>query len=300
MTTPRVSVVMAVYNGGPHLAATLDSLLAQTFTDFELIAIDDGSTDGTLPILAAYRRRDARIRLLTQTNQGLTHALIRGCAEARAGVIARQDCGDRSHPERLAKQLALLAGDVVLVSSAVRAVTPDGELLFVTRLDGDEARRSLLHDDARHIKSIPHHGSAMFSRHTYVAAGGYREPFRVAQDVDLWVRMASLGRIAVAVEELYEATVHPTAISSVGRKQQIEALRLIVAMRDGGDATALLAAAARLRPMRRSARREAASLYFMARCLRARRSTTAREYLLRAIRRNPLHWRAWASLLTGK
>jgi len=300
MTTPRVSVVMAVYNGAPGLTATLESLLAQTMADFELIAIDDGSTDGTLPILAAYRRRDARIRLLTQANQGLTRALIRGCAEARAAVIARHDCGDRSHPERLAKQLALLAGDVVLVSSAVRAVTPGGELLFVTRLDGDEAHRSLLHDDARHIKSIPHHGSAMFSRDTYLAAGGYREPFRVAQDVDLWVRMATLGRIAIPDQELYEATVHPTAISSVSRKQQIAALRLIVAMRDGGDSAALLAAAARLHPRRRSARREAAALYFMARCLRAQRSTAAREYLLRAIRRNPLHWRAWASLLTGK
>lgn len=300
MTTPRVSVVMSVYNGGAHLVATLDSLLAQTLTDFELIAIDDGSTDGTLPILATYARRDTRIRILTQENRGLTRALIRGCAKAQAAVIARQDCGDLSRPERLARQLALLAAGVVLVSSATRVVTPEGEVLFVTRLDGDEARRSLLRDDARRIKSIPHHGSAMFRRDAYLAAGGYREQFRIGQDLDLWVRLAPLGLIAIAEEELYQATAHPAAISSMSRKQQIDALRLIVAMRDGGDGPALLAAAERLRPMPRTARREAAGLYFIARCLRARRSGSAREYLLKAIRRNPLHWRAWASLLTGK
>ena len=106
MTSPLVSVVMSVHNGATDLAATLDSILSQTFTDFELIAIDDGSTDDTPAILAAAAQRDARIRIPTQPNAGLTRALMRGCAEARAPIVARHDAGDRSHPERFARQLA--------------------------------------------------------------------------------------------------------------------------------------------------------------------------------------------------
>jgi glycosyltransferase involved in cell wall biosynthesis len=297
---PQLSVVMSVYNCADALTATLDSILQQTVMDFELLVVDDGSSDRTPAILAEYAARDSRLRVITQANAGLTRALIRGCNEARAEFIARHDCGDRSHPERFARQLAAFQEGVVLVSSAMQLVAPDGEPLLVKHLDGDAVRRSLLEDDVAHIRSIPHHGTAMFRRDAYLAAGGYREQFRVAQDVDLFVRLAKLGRFVILEEPLYDAVADPAGISSTSRPAQIRAAELIIAMRDGGDATTLLAEAARIIPTPRTARGEASGLYFIARCLRARRSGTARSYLLRAVRRNPLHWRAWASLVSGR
>jgi glycosyltransferase involved in cell wall biosynthesis len=293
----KISVVMAVYNGARDLAATLDSILGQTERDFELVVVDDGSTDDTPSILAAYSAKDDRIRVITQKNTGLTGALIRGCAEARSAIIARHDCGDRSHAERFARQLdSFRERDVVLVSSAARYVSPEGETLYVVRQDGEEIGRSLLHDTASKIRSIAH-PTAMFRRDAYQAAGGYREQFRVAQDVDLWVRMAKLGRIVVLPEELYEATFHPNSISSSNRRGQERAAEIIVALRDGGDEAALLGEASRLAVKRGN---ETPGLYFIARCLRARRSPAARRYLVRTLRRNPFHWRAWISMLTGR
>jgi glycosyltransferase involved in cell wall biosynthesis len=297
---PKISVVMSVFNGEADLAPTLESILAQTEGDFELIAIDDGSRDATPSILAEHARRDARMRVITQQNTGLTRALIRGCAEAKAPVIARHDCGDRSRPERFARQLQLFDDeDVVAASVTTRFVTRENELLYVTRFDGDEIRRSVLCDDDRVIHGFAH-GAAVFRRSAYVAAGGYRPQFRVAQDLDLWVRLAPLGRFASVTEELYDAVVDASSISSIDRDAQILAKRIIVGLRDGGDEAALLAEAANLRRQRPGGRQEAAGFYFIARCLRARHSESARRYLLQAVRRNPLHWRAWASLLTGR
>ena len=94
----RLSVVMAVYNGAAKLARTLDSIAAQTMPDYECIVVDDGSTDDTSAILAQRAANDARIRVIRQENQGLTRALIAGCAAARADLIARLDWGDASMP----------------------------------------------------------------------------------------------------------------------------------------------------------------------------------------------------------
>lgn len=293
--TPRLSVVMSVYNGAHRLAATVDSILGQTFDDFEFIVIDDGSTDATAAILGRYE--DPRIKVLSQENQGLTRALIRGCNEARGEIIARQDCGDRSAPERLAKQLAVLESepDVVLVSCSTSYHAPGGETLYIAEGDGDQVRHSLLHDDVKNIRALAHHGSAMFRRAAYDQSGGYRAEFGVAQDLDLWVRMAALGRIVFVPEILYEATMEVSAISAQSRPMQREAARIALQLRDGSDPATLLARAATLRASKGAGlrRNEAAALYFIASCLRRRRDPQWAAYARRAVRRNPLLLKAW-------
>lgn len=292
----KISVVMAVYNGAPSLARTLESVLGQTEPGFELIVVDDGSTDATPSILAAHAARDPRIRVITQRNAGLTAALIAGCGQARADVIARQDCGDRSHPERLAKQLALLQEGHLLVSCATRYVTNEGDELYTSDLDGEEVRRSLLHDPPPKIHGIPSHPSAMFRRDAYLAAGGYRSQFRTAQDLDLWIRMAALGTIGIVHEVLFEVTVEARGISGRARASQVRLTELAVALRDGGDPARLLAEAAAVRPSPISGRSEAAGLYFIGKCLRQQGNPKWRRYVRDAARRDPLHLRAWASL----
>lgn len=296
-----LSVVMSVYNGAATLAATLDSLLAQTFRDFEVVVVDDGSSDTTDVILAGYAARDARIRVLPQANTGLTLALVRACREARGALLARQDCGDRSLPERFAKQLALIGEGHVLVSCATRFVTPDGELLYDTHADGTAVRDSLLRDPRKRVHGIPSHGSALFRRDDYFAAGGYRPQFHVAQDLDLWIRLAARGTIGIAREVLYEATLDPRGISGIGHRPQARLAAIAVALRDhandGADDAALLAEADRIRRPRVTPKGEAAGLYFIAKVLRRQRNPRWRGYLRRALAKNPLHLRAWLSLL---
>jgi len=290
----RLSVVMSVYNGEATLAATLESIFAQTYSEFELLVIDDGSTDRTPAILRSVT--DPRLRVITQENAGLTRALIRGCAEARGEVIARHDCGDRSLPRRFERQLALIDGGAVLAACASRFVDPDGDTLYVTSGNGEEVRHSLREHDASRVHGIVH-GTAMFRRDAYLAAGGYRAEFRLAQDLDLWIRLAPLGPIAVADEVLYESRFDEKSISAGGRDAQQRLTAIAVALREGGDAATLLAAAARVTAPPRTKEGEAAALYFMGKCLLRQRNAKGRRYLREAVARNPLHWRAWLSLL---
>jgi glycosyltransferase involved in cell wall biosynthesis len=303
-----ISVVMSVYNGARRLRPTIESILGQTDRDFELVIVDDGSTDATPAILASYAQLDPRVRVITQSNTGLTRALIRGCGEARGRLIARQDCGDESHPERLARQRALIdsAPDIVLVSCATAYRGPEGELLYDVSGQGDQVRESLLRDGVDSVRGLTHHGSAMFRRAAYQEAGGYRAEFYFAQDLDLWTRLARLGRIEFLSQVLYDAVIEPRAISAAYRGKQIESAGISLALRDeqlsGSERQALLDHAAAIRPDRkRNVRRdEASALYFIASCLRRNGDVRWRGYALTALRSNALHLRTWLLLLRGR
>jgi glycosyltransferase involved in cell wall biosynthesis len=290
---------MSVYNGAARLPDSLDSILRQTEPDFELIIVNDGSTDATAEILAKYANGDTRIRILTQENRGLTHALITGCAAASSEFIARQDCGDVSLPDRLSRQIQAIRDDVVLVSCSARYTGPEGELLYVAAADGDEIRRGLLTDGIESIRGLPHHGTALFRRDAYVIAGGYRDEFRYAQDLDLWIRIARLGRIVILEDILYEATYDHMAISASKRRYQVALAGISIAIRDGGDPRSLLEKAVRIGEdaQPRTRRDEASSLYFLASCLRRNGDLRYKRYARDAIRHDPLNLRAWLLLL---
>ncbi len=305
MTHPRVSVVMAVYNGGAHLAATLDSILGQTLTDFELVAVDDGSTDGTLPILATYARRDARIRIITQENRGLTRALIAGCAAAHAPLIARQDAGDLSHPHRLEKQArALEAQSVIFASCYTEFVGPELEPLYVARGGAAASGPMAILDLEQQylVRDGPTcHPSVMFRRDAYERAGGYRAAFYYGQDWDLWYRLAALGTFVIVAEILYRTRVTPDSISGTARaaQQQFGVLsRAALRARLRGESEApILARAAAVRPGRSGRRSRARGLYFIGEALRRNGDPRAREYFRRAIGANPLLARAWVRVI---
>jgi glycosyltransferase involved in cell wall biosynthesis len=290
----KFSVVMAVFNGGPALQNTLESISGQTERDFELIVVDDGSTDETAEILANYR--DPRLRVISQENVGLTRSLIRGCDAARAPLIARHDSGDRSHPERFARQLALLEDGHVLVGCAARFLDDDGDLLYESREEGTRLRENLVHADADGIHALPHHGTALFRREAYVEAGGYRAEFRFAQDLDLWIRMARLGSIGIVDDILYEALFTPRSISGGARDAQRCLTEIAVRLRDGGDRSTLLAEAALVTSAPPTAERETAALYFIGKCLLAQGNDKGQRLLRDVLARNPWHWRARLSL----
>lgn len=304
MSSPAfISVVLAVYNGERELAQTLDSILAQEYAAFEVIVVDDASSDRTAEVLRAY---GDRLRVFRQPeNRGLTRALIAGCEAARGEFIARHDLGDLSLPSRLARQAALLASrdDLALVSCWTEVVGPELEHLFVVK--GTPASAAAAIDpldetlDSGAVDGPTHHGSAMFRASAYRAAGGYRAEFYYGQDWDLWFRIAERGRFQMVPEVLYRARITPDSISSVARAKQQELGRLAVealrARRRGEPEAPLLARAAAVRPVRgaKTAAAGAAGLYFIGEALRRNGDARARRYLLQAARANPLDGRSW-------
>ena len=212
---PAVSVVMPVYNAAAHLSAALDSMLAQTFTDFELIALDDGSMDETGALLAACAARDARVRLAgSPQNQGLVARLNQGLELARGRYIARMDGDDTSRPERLARQVALLDAQpgVGACGSWIR-VFGDAPAR-VERYPADDAaiRCELL------FRSALAHPATML-RGDLVRRHGlrYQAQFVHAEDYAMWLAIAARGQLANIPDVLLDYRAHA---AQVGQRQR--------------------------------------------------------------------------------
>jgi len=303
---PQVSVVMGVFNGAADLEKTIGSVMSQEGVALEFIVVDDGSTDVTADLLTAWVQRDSRLRVISQANRGLTAALIAGCQAARGEYIARQDCGDVSLPGRFATQAAILQArpEVVLVSAATRFVGPCGESLYVVRKDGVALQQGLLVRAVGRLSGPPHHGSTMFRRESYVTAGGYREQFVVAQDIDLWLRLAEVGTCYGLEDLLYEAVVAPGSISSRRRDEQFKLAQLAIDCaidreKLGSDRSRLSSNQTGLSVRRRSAASPlnrslelAKYYYFIGGCLANQDRANARKYFSAAWRTHPMMVRA--------
>jgi len=300
---PAVSVVMGVYNGAASVGETIESILAQTETDFEFVIVDDGSNDETASILRSYADRDPRICVIRQQNAGLTHALIAGCEAARGTLIARQDCGDLSLPHRLHRQKVLFDADpdLAFVSCWTQFVGPNLEPMFESKGAGgaNDATFILDFNQPRAVIDGPTcHPSVMFRRDAYTRAGRYRAAFYFGQDWDLWYRLAAVGKFQMVPECLYLARVTPGSISADAHdaQHQLGELSLAAAFARGrGESEgALLLNAALIRPVApRSGFRGSKGLYFIGESLRRNRDPRSRAYLRQAIRANPFSPRNW-------
>jgi GT2 family glycosyltransferase len=203
--TPKVSVLMSVLNGQEFLRPAVDSVLAQTFADFEFIIIDNASRDDTPAILASYS--DPRIVPLRNDRvRSLTQSLNKGLQAARGEYIARLDADDVAAPDRLAQQVAFLDGnlDVLLVGSGARAIDEAGRV--IGRIDPPRTSADLY--DALAFSNPIVHSAAMFRREAAVALGGYPETFVYAQDLALWLKMAQRGRIGMVPAQLIDLREH--------------------------------------------------------------------------------------------
>ena len=305
---PDVSVVMSVYNGAAHLRETIDSILNQEGVSLEFIIVNDGSTDQSPQILNEYAECDSRVRIIHQENQGLTKALIAGCAAAKGQYIARQDVGDVSLPGRLRKQVARIqqSPDIVLVSCGTRFVGPGNEYLYDSVQDEESAQAALLTLDLDQVRGPSHHGSTLFSRACYEQVGGYRQAFYFAQDLDLWIRLVEQGRYIVLPEVLYQASITVGAISGLYRKEQIATAAKILESasqrRSGLNDAIALERAAQIRPVaKRTAGRcdRAKALYFIGVCLKKQDNHRASDYFKQALQAYPLHLKSAFRFLLG-
>lgn len=218
MPSPEITVVMPVYNINTQtfLREAVESILKQTFGDFELLVIEGGSTDGSREIIESYG--DARIRIVDHPigpsmYEWFVSGLNRGVAEARSSLIARMDGDDVSLPLRFERQMATLAEhpELVLLGCGMDYVTESGATskrvlrggLWYARREGDRMI----------VPPIPH-GSAMFRKGAFLKAGGYRSAMVRVEDTDMWLRLAELGPVALLQERLFLYRINRMSITS--------------------------------------------------------------------------------------
>lgn len=219
MTIPRTSVLMPVRDGTAFLEEALHSILRQTDGDFELLAIDDGSTDDTPSILARHAALDRRIRVIRTPPCGIVAALNLGLAEARGRYVARMDADDVAAPGRLARQITLLDATptIAVVASGWRVIDPVGSVRRTIRppaspgeLRAELGRRNCLA-----------HASVTFRRDVVREIGGYRPAFRLAEDYDLWLRLSERCGIMAVPDLLLDHREHPGQSTVSALEQRI-------------------------------------------------------------------------------
>ncbi len=188
---PKVSVIVPAYNVSKYIQEALISLEKQTFSDFEVLIVDDGSTDDTAAVVQKFTRRDSRFKLLQKANGGLSSARNYGISHAQGEYIALLDGDDVYHKDKLATHVARLysRADVGVVYSASRTIRDDGKSTFITLSGKPVYPNPLL---ALLCKNFVGHGSnAVFRRCLISEVGGFNESLRSWEDVDLWLRIAA-------------------------------------------------------------------------------------------------------------
>jgi glycosyltransferase involved in cell wall biosynthesis len=189
--SPEITVLMPAYNAGPFIADAIRSVLAQSFGAFELLVIDDGSTDDTTAIVTSFK--DERIRLLRQPHGGVARALNHGLTMASAPLVARFDADDLCHPQRLQRQWQLLQddADLVIAGSAVDYIDAEKTPVFTWQPP------AYTHSDLLQLvtNSCPFiHSSVIFRRDAVLEAGGYPEAAHTFEDHLLWTRLLPHGK----------------------------------------------------------------------------------------------------------
>jgi glycosyltransferase involved in cell wall biosynthesis len=234
--TPQVSVIVPVRNGARWLRDAIDSVTAQTFRDFELLIVDDGSTDETPRMLSELAARDDRVVIIQQGALGLAIALNRGFAEARGPLIARLDADDRAFPERLDRQMRHLAmhPEIGLLGSWAQLIDDNSKSIGQLKPETDpEKLAGIL------TRTNPFvHSSVMLRVEIARRLGGYRSFFQAAEDYDLWLRFSEVTKVANLAETLVQYRRHGR---NVTRRDAIRqafsvglALRSAKARRHGG------------------------------------------------------------------
>lgn len=226
--TPAISVLMSAYNSERYVREAVESILNQTFADFELILIDDGSIDSTPAILKQFADRDARIRFITRPNMGLTKTLNEALSLAKAPLVARMDADDIALPDRFAKQVTYLNAhpQCVCVGSRVMLIDPLGSEINATdhKLTHEEIEAGLIGGSGWSIV----HPVAMMRTEAVRNIGGYREQFRTSQDLDLFLRLGEIGKLANLPDVLLKYRQHFESVNFAKYDEQWRVKGIIV------------------------------------------------------------------------
>ncbi|HTT17815.1 MAG TPA: glycosyltransferase [Candidatus Sulfotelmatobacter sp.] len=236
MTCRKLSVVMSVFNGERFLREAVESVLAQSFGDFEFIIINDGSSDDSAAILELYQSMDSRVIVHHQENRGLIDSLNRGCSLAQGTYIARMDADDISLRGRFASQLEFMDANpqVAVVGGAVEFIDETGKALRV-------AGRPLLHSEIQKVIfdcGFMWHPTVVMRKEAWARVGGYRQ-IPHAEDFDLWLRIAEHFQLGNLPQVLLKYRLHAGQVSVAHCKKQALAAAAVrfsaTARRNGRD-----------------------------------------------------------------
>lgn len=291
---PFFSVIIPVFNAARFLLEALESVSAQTFGDFEIIAIDDGSSDDSSRIIEAHAKRDDRVVTRSRQSQGVAATRNEGVHLATGRYVAFMDADDVAVPRRLELQRRYLQQHPDCVALGGQTLFIDHEGLPMYRSDFP-----LDHDaiDRTHMTGggcVLLQGAAAVNRNAILEVGGYRERYPVAEDLDLLLRLAETGRLANIDEILIHYRLHPASLTHTNLAsgtQWAEAAIRDACLRRGIPTTGIEVP----QPRNRNAPTE---LVF--RAMKAHRSGfsgTARRYAARALTRRPASPTAWWVML---
>ncbi|HEX8521008.1 MAG TPA: glycosyltransferase family 2 protein [Tepidisphaeraceae bacterium] len=229
MSKSRVSVLMPVYNAAAFVQQAVESILAQTYRDFEFIIVDDGSTDRTSRILKKLASRDPRIHLIHQSNAGIVAALNNGLQHCAGDLIARMDADDVSMPQRFERQVEYLDAhpECVCVGSRVLAIDPYGGVLYTS--EHEQSHEWIDRELLKGVGWAVVHPVAMLRKGAMSAVGAYRREFQWAEDMDLFLRLAELGKLANLPDILLQYRQHPDSVNRSRQKEQIQVINAVVA-----------------------------------------------------------------------
>lgn len=240
---PRVSMLMTIYNAEPYLRAAIDSIMVQTFPDWELIAVENGSTDKSMTVLKDYS--DPRVRVFPlEKNIGRTPALRFAFDRARGDYIAVLDADDISSPDRLARQVEFLDRhpDVALVGSWAQHIDEHGKVFDVFEPPPNQEQ---LQDCLGWTNPIIH-SSAMYRRQLAQEVGGYPENIVWAQDLGLILALAQRAKIAMIADYLCQVRMLTTSMTRSRKYQILVAAEALLLFRRAADTLRLSAKARRL------------------------------------------------------
>ena len=219
MSAPTVSVITPAYNARRYIAITIESILAQTFTDWEYVIVDDGSTDGTDAIIRKYLS-DSRIRMYRRPNTGIVGACMDGVRMTSGELFTRIDADDVAMPEKLEKQVEFLRAnpDHVAVGCQVETIDPYGSVLhrLKHKLTHEEIDAQLMRGNGFAMVNP----AVMMRREALLRVGGYRKKYETAEDLDLFLRLAEIGKLANLPDVLLQYRQHYQSVNHTRHEEQ--------------------------------------------------------------------------------
>jgi len=220
MQTPKVSIIMAVYNGEEFLSDSILSVLNQTYKNFEFIVVNDSSTDNSLNILKDFQKKDERIKVINNNqNLGLTKSLNIGLLESKGEYIARLDAGDISLPERLERQVDFLDTNknIGLIGTWMNIIDTKGNL--VKEVKYPTINKELKKDLINYNPFV--HSSIMFRRELAKQVGFYNEEYKYTQDYNFYFKLFPYTQFANIPMFLVKYRTLPKSITSTKNKMQV-------------------------------------------------------------------------------
>jgi glycosyltransferase involved in cell wall biosynthesis len=291
---PAASVVFPVFNALKYLEKAVDSVLGQSFTDFEVLLLDDGSNDGSSEILDRYQAADSRCRVHRWPNKGLIATLNEGIQLARADILIRMDSDDICMPDRFARQMQYLNENPDCVAVGSRILLIDSEDMPITIMGNKFTHEEIDSTNIAGVDASLFHPAVTFRKFAVEQAGGYRPEYPSAEDFDLFLRLAEIGRLANLPEVLLKYRQHLSSIGYRQGNQQADSARRAIqdACRRRGLDCPVLEARRQTAPDQRN---EPADAYIKWAwwALKAGYLPTARKYTWMAMMKRPFSMEAW-------